>query len=241
VLAASEETKKECARTRAINLNKIIVMPNGIPLEQFKPLSIAKCQALRRRWRIPLDSPVIGTITRFHEEKGNCYLIDAATEIVKVLPNVRFMLVGDGPLLDKLQKSARRLGIEKNVIFAGFQSNVAKMLSIFDLKVIASIAEGHPQVLLEAMAMGKPIVATRAGGVKEILKDRKTGLIVPPRDPHKLAEKIIYLLQNEQFRIRIGALAHEESRRYSLSLSVKRLEKVYKIVKARGNLSVLDR
>ena len=98
-ITVSEAAKEECVRNRAINHSKIIVIPNSIPLEDFKPLPQARCQALKRLFDIPQSSPIVGTITRFHEEKGNHYLLHAAAKVVKVFPNSRFLLVGDGPLL----------------------------------------------------------------------------------------------------------------------------------------------
>jgi glycosyltransferase involved in cell wall biosynthesis len=234
-IAVSEATKVDCAKNRAINPKRILVLPNGIPREDFEPLPPEKCPALKRHWDIPLDSPVVGTITRFHKEKGNDYLLVAAAEVLQVIPNARFLLVGDGPLLERSKKLVQGLGIERNVIFTGFQKDVANMLTLFDIMVIASTAEGYPQVLMEAMAVGRAVIATRVGGIKEILINGATGLLVPPRDSHLLSRKIIYLLKNEQERIHLGATAKKESKRHSISAHIKKLEWAYKKVKANSS------
>ena len=226
-ISVSEAVKNACVKKRAISPDKIIVMPNGIPLEHFKPWPPKECQVLKVQFKIPLDAPIVGTLTRFHEVKGNRYLIDAATEVLKIFSNTRFLLVGNGPLLGQLKEYVRKLGIENNVIFTGFQRDVLGMLSLFDVKVIASLAEGHPQALLEAMAMGKAVVATKVGGVDEILMSGDTGLLVPPRDPHALADKIIHLLQNEQERVCMGVSARNACKNYSLDKYVDNLEKLY--------------
>ena len=231
-IAVSMTTKEACMKSRAFNPNRIHVLPNGIPMEDFIPLSPEKCQSLKQLWDIPLYSPVVGTITRFYKEKGNDYLLQAASEVLKEIPNARFLFAGDGPLLERSIEFVRRIGAERNVIFTGFQSDVVSVLSLFDIMVIPSTAEGYPQVLLEAMAMGRAVVATSVGGIKEILINGATGLLVPPRDAHSLSRKIIYLLKNEQKRIYLGTSAKNESQRFSISSQVKNLERVYEKVKA---------
>ncbi len=226
-LAVSKSTNEECIRNRSIRQEKIFILPNGIPLEHFKPPSPSTCDSLKSQWDIPLNAPVIGTVTRFHEEKGNRYLLESAIDILKILPNTRFLLVGEGPLLEQLRELAHCLGIEHNIIFTGYQRDVIGMLSIFDLIVITSLSEGHPQSIIEAMAMEKAIVATDVSGINEILIDGVTGLLIPPRDPHALAEKVIHLLKNEQERATLGKAAYKKSREYSIGDYVRRLEKVY--------------
>ncbi len=227
VLAVSQSTREECVRNRSINRDKIVIIPNGIPLEHFRPLSPSKVSSLKSHWNIPTDAPVVGTITRFHKEKGNRYLLESTENILKILPNTRFLLIGNGPLSSQLKEQARQLAIERNVIFTGFQNDVASMLSIFDVTVFTSLNEGHPQVLLEAMAMRNAIVATRVNGIKEILSDGTNGLLIPPSDPHSLAEKIIHLIYNEKKRYQLGIEAYRESRKYSIEEHICRIENIY--------------
>lgn len=226
-IAVSESVKREVSRRRAIKSNKIVTLHNGIPLERFQPLSVAKGDAIKRQWGIADDSPVVGTITRLHEVKGNRYLMEAAAQILSVFPQVHIVILGDGPLLDELEELAEKLGISQNVIFAGYWDNAAEALSVFDIKVIASTSEGHPQSLLEAMVMGKAIVATKVGGIPEAISDGVNGLLVPPRDPDALADRIIHLLRNTQERDRLGREARKQSGRYSMDAHVSRLESIY--------------
>lgn len=234
-IAVSEATKEDCIKKRAVNPKRILVLPNGIPIEDFESLPLEKRIALKHHWDIPLDSQVVGTVTRFHKEKGNDYLLMAAAEVLQVIPNACFLFVGDGPLLERSKKLTQRLGIERNVIFTGFQNDVANILTLIDIMVIASTAEGYPQVLMEAMAVGRAIIATRVGGINEILINGATGLLVPPRDSHLLSRKIIYLLNNEQERINMGAAAKNESKKHSISAHIKKLEWIYKKVKANSS------
>ena len=233
VLAVTESVREECARNRDVSLTKIVTLPNGIPLDAFEPLAPAKCRALRGHWNLPLSACVVGTITRLHEEKGTGYLLEAASRVLSNWRDARFVIVGAGPLLGQLEERARKLGIRRNVIFAGFRQDVTEMLSLFDIMVIPSVAEGHPQALLEAMAMRKAVVATGVGGIPGIMRNGDCGLLVPPRDPEALAEAILHLLRNKPERVRLATHAYAESRRYSLNRHVKNLESVYLQVSAR--------
>jgi len=130
-------------------------------------------------------------------------------------------------------ESATSLGSWKNrlelrALFDFFLPRLSESaLSIIDIVVIPSLTEGSPLALLEAMALGKPIVATNVGGITEILEDGKTALLVPPKDPEVLAVMIIYLLQKKDQAMRLGTNAKEESKRYDINLHVRRLEKYY--------------
>jgi glycosyltransferase involved in cell wall biosynthesis len=224
---------RESLAKRSIKTHKGIVLPNGIPLENLKSLSADQYKALKKDLELEADQYIVGTITRLREEKGNSYLLEAAVEVLRAFPNTKFLIVGAGPLLGELKNLARRLGIERDVTFTGFYQNISAMLSIFDVKVIASIDEGFGQLtLLEAMAMGKAIVATSVDGITEILQDGETGLLVPPRDPLAMAEKIIHLLQSEEMRTQLGTKACHESHKYSLDAYIKDLEGIYEEVVA---------
>ncbi|MEN8205339.1 MAG: glycosyltransferase [Pseudomonadota bacterium] len=227
-LAVSESARQECIRNRSIKPVRITTLPNGVPLEKFTPLSDEASRALKEHWSIPADSLVIGTVTRLHVEKGNRFFLEAAAQVLEQIPKACFVLAGDGPLLGQLGELANKLGIQDNVIFAGFQDDVVGLLSMFDVKVLPSLAEGHPQALLEAMAMGKAIVATTVGGMGEIISDGHDGCLVPPGDAQALAEKIIYLLQHEQEGARLGAAGYRKSRNYSLEAHVSKLESIYR-------------
>src|SRR6185312_14918649 len=124
--------------------------------------------------------------------KGHANLLNAISLLKggRELPKHRFVLVGDGPEEANLRRQAAQLGIEDRIVWAGFQKNVAPYYAIATIYALPSISEGSPNVILEAMAAGLPIAATRAGGVPEILENDVTGLLVPKEDPRALAEAI---------------------------------------------------
>jgi glycosyltransferase involved in cell wall biosynthesis len=227
VIAVSESAKDSYSSVRKIDPSKIKVIPNAIAKDGLKMLHPEACRDLKKKLNLKVGFSIVGTVTRLHDVKGNEVLLQAARIVLQRLPETYFIIVGDGPLKNKLMQCAQDLGIQNNVIFTGYQNNVSEFLSIFDVKVIASNTEGFSLALLEAMAMGKAIVATEVGGIREILKNGATGMLVPPQNPSAMAEKIVCLIQHPEERKRFGAAAREESRKYSVDRHVGMREKVY--------------
>jgi len=228
VIAVSDSAKESTIEKRSIREDKVVVMHNALPLDEFYELTPDQKEEERKRLGINPDYKIVGTVTRLREEKGNKYLLEAAVEVLKIFPKTIFLIVGDGPLRDQLQNLSKKRDIDENVIFYGFSRNTQRLYSIFDIKVIASVTEGFPFALVEAMAMRRAIVATDVGGPKEILKDGETGLLVPAKDSRMLAHKIIYLLENDQELERLARNAKKESKKYDIYLYVRKLEREYK-------------
>jgi glycosyltransferase involved in cell wall biosynthesis len=226
-IAVSEAVKESGIHKRKIPTDRIFVMHNGIPLEEFNTLSPEEAENVKRNLGITANAPVIGTIAKLRVEKGTEYFVKAAPEVLKEFPDAVFLVIGDGPLRSYLEDLAKKLSIEEKIIFAGFREDIAAILSFINICVIPSLTEGSPLALLEAMAMSKPVVAAFVGGMREILVDGETGLFVPSKDPKALSEKIIYLLKNKCEAERIGMKAGEESKKYDINLYAKNLEKYY--------------
>ncbi|PYR55739.1 MAG: hypothetical protein DMF91_23570, partial [Acidobacteria bacterium] len=190
----------------------------GVPLEEFsRERAAAEVAAARQELGVRPDEFAIGTITRLHESKGNCYLVDAAARVIKERPTARFYLVGEGPLLPDLEAQAERLGLGDRFVFAGFRRDIPATLSAFDLSVFPSLWEGTPLTGFEALAMGKPIVATDADGLLDILRDG-------------LADKIVWAMDHPQERARLGAAARISGRRYDIGLFVRKMERLYTLL-----------
>src|SRR6185503_3599699 len=167
--------------------------------------------------------------TRLHESKGNSYLIEAAAQVVRERPAARFFLVGEGPLLPDLQAQAARLGLGDRFVFAGFQRDVARTLSAFDLSVFPSLWEGTPITAFEALAMGKPIVSTDADGLLDILTDTQDALIVPRRNAAALADMIVWAIDRPDERARLSAGARRTGRQYDIDRFVRKMEQLYQL------------
>ena len=176
------------------------------------------------------DGLAIGTITRLHESKGNTYLVDAAARVIRDRPAARFYLAGEGPLRPALEEQARALGLGDRFVFVGFVRDVGRTLSAFDVSVFPSLWEGTPLTVFEALAMGKPIVATDADGLLDVLRPNETARIVPRRDAPALAEQIIWMLDRPEERARFGAAARDAGRRFGIDAFVRKMERLYTLL-----------
>ena len=173
----------------------------------------------------------IGTVTRLHDSKGNEYLVEAARLVLDARPDAKFFLVGEGPLRPALEAQAARLGLGDRFVFAGFAKDVAAVLSAFDLSVFPSLWEGTPLTAFEALAAGKPIVATDADGLLDILTDGHDARIVPKRNARALADQILALMDDAGRSARaLAANARVTGAGYDIGAFVRKMERLYDIL-----------
>jgi len=230
-IAVSRSTADFVVRARKLPPSLVKVVYLGVPIDEFsRQYSREETAAARRELGIGPDDFAIGTITRLHESKGNSYLVDAAQQVVARRPGTRFVLVGEGPLRPDLERQAARLGLGDRFRFAGFQRDAARTLSAFDLSVFPSLWEGTPLTAFEALAMGKPIVATDADGLLDILTDGEDAVIVPRRNPGALADRIVWAIDHPGERARLAAAARVSGRRYDVGLFVRKMERLYALL-----------
>jgi glycosyltransferase involved in cell wall biosynthesis len=180
--------------------------------------------------RLVANGPVVGTVARLVPIKGIQHLIEAAPTILKPCPQARFLLVGDGELRPALEEKARALGLGDRITFAGFREDVPSLIAGMDVFVLPSLNEGLGRVLIMAMALGKPIVATRVGGVPELLDEGEAGLLVPPGDPAALADAISSLLVDPARAKALGEAGRRRALRYSAESMLHALAKLYREV-----------
>lgn len=178
---------------------------SGMELDWFLNAKF-DAEAVKREFGIPLDTPVVGKIARLFELKGHDQLMDAAPDIVRRVPNVRFFLIGDGVLLEHLQKRASGYGILDNFVFAGLieRERIPEMISAMDVVVHTSLREGLARVLPQSLAMGKPCVSFDIDGAPEVVIDDHTGFLVKPFDSAGLADGVSRLLEDEELRQKFG-------------------------------------
>jgi glycosyltransferase involved in cell wall biosynthesis len=184
---------------------KFTTIYSGMELDWFLEAQVDPL-AVRRELGIPEDALVVGKIARLFPLKGHDQLLDAAPAIIQRHPNVRFFLIGDGVLLDHLQRRIRDLGIGDHFIFAGLipRERIPEMLAAMDVLVHTSLREGLARVLPQALAMGKPCVSFDIDGAPEVVIPGKTGYLVPPGDSEALAESVSRLLADPELRARMG-------------------------------------
>jgi glycosyltransferase involved in cell wall biosynthesis len=230
-LAVSKSTAEFVIKARHIPESKVKVVYLGAPLDEFGwERNTAEVAQARHDLGIGPDDFAVGTITRLHESKGNTYLIEAAARVVRERPTARFVLVGEGPLLPDLQALASQLGLGDRFVFAGFRRDAAATLSAFDLSVFPSLWEGTPLTAFEALSMGRPIVATDADGLLDILTPDHDALIVPRRDAAALADKIVWAMDRPDQRARLGAAARVTGRQYDIRVFVRKMERLYTLL-----------
>ena len=226
LICVSKTVADELINRSKIHPQKIQVIHNGIDLAKFNVFS--DTSYLREEFNLSKGQRVIGVIAMMDYWKGQRYLLEALPEIIKSFPNIRCLMVGDGPLREDLEQLAVDLNISQSCIFTGIRSNVAEILSILDILVLPSLGEAFPFILLEAMAMRCAIVASRVGGVEEIIEDGKTGLLVPPADSKTLAQAIKGLLLNQEKANQISSYAQKVvQEKFSLKQMISATEAVY--------------
>ena len=227
-LAVSRTTADFVVGVRKVPASKVRVVYLGVPMQEFsRERSAAEIAAARHDLGIGTGEFAVGTVSRLHESKGNSYLVEAAARVVRDRPGTRFYLVGEGPLLWDLQAQAAALGLGDRFVFAGFRRDVAAALSAFDLSVFPSLWEGTPITAFEALAMGKPIVASDADGLLDILTDRHDAMIVPKRNAGALSEAIVWAIDRPDERTRLSAAARQTGAKYDIDAFVRKMEQLY--------------
>jgi glycosyltransferase involved in cell wall biosynthesis len=180
---------------------------------------------------LPHGAPLIGNVAALVPHKGQRHLIEAAALVVRQVPDARFVIAGEGELRPALERTIREHRLEKHVLLAGFRPDVLSLHKAFDIFVMSSITEGLGTSLLDAMAAGKPIVATNAGGIPEVVVDGATGFLVQPRDHQAMATAIVRLLKDAGLRQRIGNAGAARARdKFSAERMVEQTLDVYRLV-----------
>ena len=230
-IAVSRSTAEFVIKARKIPPEKVKVVYLGVPLEDFsRDRSAEEIAAARRELGIVSTDFAIGTVTRLHDSKGNSYLVDAARLVLNERPGARFFVVGEGPLRQPLEEQARALNLGDRFTFAGFARDVPRVVSAFDASVFPSLWEGTPLTVFEALAMGKPIVATDADGLLDVLTDDKDALIVPKRDARALADGLIRMIDEPDTRARLAAAAYQTGKQYDIAAFVRKMERLYDLL-----------
>jgi glycosyltransferase involved in cell wall biosynthesis len=146
----------------------------------------------------PAGTRVVGAVGHLAGHKGHCYLVEAVPALLQAEPRLGVVIAGDGELRPALEAQAAALGIADRMCFTGFRRDILALMQQFEVFVHPSYLEGLGTVVLDAMALGKPVVATQAGGIPEVVQDGVTGLLVPPRDPLALAQAVLHLLRHSE-------------------------------------------
>lgn len=206
VIFVSEADYDRGERWRLVPRSRMRLIRNGVaPDPGTDPESLRRRGELRAA--LKLAPPVIGAVSRLHRQKGVIHLLRAAPDILKRRPEAKIVIAGGGPLEGDIRRFAARAGLDRHVQILGERPDARDLLSLFDVFVLPSFWEGLPLVLIEAASLGKPIVASAIDGVREVLRDGETGLLVPPGKPRELAAAIVRVLEDPALAARLGATA----------------------------------
>ena len=227
IITLSDIEKDDYIRLGFGKQGKFTTIHSGVDLERVLN-SVEGPEKIKKEFGIPEGSPVIGNVAYLVPRKGHKYLIDAVPIILKKIPDAVFIMVGDGELRQELVMQARDLGVSDKIIFTGWRRDIPRILNIFDVFVFPSVSEGMGMALVEAMAAKKPVVASSVMGIKEIVKDGITGLLVPPADSQKLADAIVDILKDKTKATQFGenALKYVDPD-FRLETMMSRLEALY--------------
>jgi glycosyltransferase involved in cell wall biosynthesis len=206
IVAVSEQVKNDLVRYGVARPQKICVIPLGLDLAPFVASAGARGD-FRREIGLSDETPLVGIVGRIFPIKNHRLFLDAAARIAAAEPRARFVIVGDGVLREEMEQYADALGIRHRVLFAGWRRDLPRIYSDLDVLVVSSNNEGTPVSAIEAMAARRPVVATRVGGLPDLIIDGKTGRLVPPRDPQALANAVLEMLSDRAYARAIGDIA----------------------------------
>ncbi len=218
------------------NIEKIY---SGIQLDQFRPVMADVKMKNREKWKLNKDDLVIGIVSKLWEGKGHTTLIEAFKTLKQRLDNVKLVIVGEGDLYGELLRAVDKSGLSDSVLFTGFQMDVSEILSTFDVAVLPSFFEGMGRVLLEAMAMEKPVVASHVGGIPDLVKHQLNGLLVKPGDVAELANALEQILNDRVFSSKMGKEGRKRiQEQFSADIMVQSIDKVYQELLTRKGVAI---
>lgn len=221
IIAVSEAVKKYLVSHRFAEKDEVIVMPNGIDLSRWLGLKKKhKIETVNRH-------PVVGTVGSLVAKKGQKYLIQAFAQFTKKYPLARLEIVGDGPERQRLQALVREMMLNKNVEFLGSQRDVAPIISKWDIFTLPSVSETFGIVILEAMALGLPIVATNAGGIPDIIDNGKNGLLVESKDSIALCKAMEKILDHPALAAELRRNGEKRTADFDIKKIVEKIENIY--------------
>jgi len=236
IVALTNREKKDHILFKIAEEDKFSVIYSGIELNILKESSSEEKQNLKKELGIPENSLIVGTAGRLVPVKGPEFLVKASKYIISKYPDTYFMFTGDGPLEQDLKRKALEMGISDNIIFLGWRDDVAKIISIYDIFVLPSLNEGMGRVLVEAMALGKSIVATNVGGIPDLVIHGKNGFLVPPKNPKELAKYIQVLLEDKDKREKMGLAGKEMAYNFTSERMVEKIANLYKKLLTQKNI-----
>lgn len=227
MVAVSNDLRAFLGEKVGIRVQRVQTIYNGVDVNKYKKVTSSADE--KHNLRLRENDTVVGTVGNLYVVKGQTYLLKAIPIVLRRRPNTVFLFAGRGDQEGALKSEAKSLGIEDNVRFLGFRSDVPRLLGAMDIFILPSLSECLPLSVLEAMIMGVPSIVTDVGGNREIIDDAQTGYIVPPANPEALSEKILLLLNDRERAKRMGEKAREAiAAHFSLPAMIDKYETLYR-------------
>jgi glycosyltransferase involved in cell wall biosynthesis len=218
---------------------KIAKIYSGIQLDQFCPVKSEEKNKIRNKWNLKQKDHVVGIVSKLWEGKGHGVLIEAFKLLKEKNTDAKLVIVGEGHLYDELFRMVDTNGLRESVLFTGFQMDVSEIIATFDVAVLPSFFEGMGRVILEAMAMERPVVASRVGGIPDLIEQDVNGLLVRPGDVKELADALEKLLNDKRLARKMGREGRKRIKeQFSAHVMVQSIEKVYRELLSRKGISV---
>ena len=230
IVTLTERGAQEHVQYGIARREKFATIPSGIALTTFQSVHVDPV-VKRKELGLPPEGPIVGTVGRLVPVKGHSWLLKSVPRVLAEVPQACFAMIGAGPLAESLRQLAEELDISRRVMFLGARQDVPECLVALDLFVLPSLNEGMGLALVEAMAMGLPVVATRVGGIPDIVREGETGLLVPPGDEKALALAMLSLLWDPDRRRAYGEAAKRRvDERFDVASTVREVERLYETV-----------
>nr|WP_239559084.1 glycosyltransferase family 4 protein [Sporohalobacter salinus] len=230
-ITVGEDMKQKYINARIGEPEDYLTIHSGMELDDFYSAAnntSDKIKQLKTELGITEDEIVVGKVSKLQRRKGYRFYLRVAQNIIKEYPNVKFLIVGSGPLTSELKDKVKKMGLEDNVVFTGYRTDIADVFSIFDIKVLTSLWEGLPRVLVQAAAVGKPLISFNVDGAWEIIDEGKNGYIVPMKDTEAMTEKLKVLIENKRLREKMGKYSQQKvGDAWSIENMVEKTDQIY--------------
>jgi glycosyltransferase involved in cell wall biosynthesis len=226
MVALTEGERRDYVAFSVANQNKMVTIHSGVNINQFMKVQ-RNGKEKKASLGLTAEAPVVGTVGWLLPIKGPIYLLKAMVEVWQSHPEIQLVYVGKGDLEKELKEEAYRAGVSDKVKFLGWRDDIPEIMQILDIFVLASLNEGMGRVLVEAMASGKPIVASDVGGIPDLVKDGHNGFLVGPGDVNGLSLAIKKLIEDEQLRLEMGAKGRAMARNYGVEEMIKKIDDLY--------------
>lgn len=207
--------------------DRVVSIPTGVDLKTFSP--DISGEKMRRDLGLGKETPLLGHVGIFRGKKGHRYFLEACQAIKEEMPEARFLIVGEGPIEKHIRLWIKEFDLEREAIMTGFREDINEVLAALDILVMSSVDEGVPQVISQALAMGKGVVASSIGGIPELIKDGVTGLLVLPADSKAISQACLRLLRDKSLSSRLGQAGRKlVEERFGLETMLDKTEEIYR-------------